>query len=165
MSRRSGCTRAIRSQLIQALAKLRDLGNTLLLVEHDRDVIASADRLLDFGPRAGADGGEIVGSGTPTEFMRRRRKADDDSLTRAYLGGSTAIAVPTNRRAVAGVEAGAKARLEKVAGEAGAAEEPQEEGQDAGEAAAGRRLADGGRGARQHNLRNLTVPIRLQRLH
>jgi excinuclease ABC subunit A len=140
-------------RLVKALARLRDLGNTLLLVEHDRDVIKSADRLLDFGPRAGADGGEIVGSGTPTEFMRRRRKADDDSLTRAYLGGSTAIAVPTNRRAVPDWPGVPKRR--KVAKQA---TRKRKKGAQAGAAGDGWLTI---RGARQHNLRNITVPIRL----
>ena len=59
------------ARLIAALTKLRNLGNTLLLVEHDRDVIRSADRLLDFGLRAGAAGGRIVAEGPPAEFLRR----------------------------------------------------------------------------------------------
>jgi excinuclease ABC subunit A len=56
-------------RLVHALAKLRNLGNTLLLVEHDRDVIRSADRILDFGPRAGSLGGELVAEGTPADFV------------------------------------------------------------------------------------------------
>ena len=56
-------------RLIRALQKLRDLGNTLLMVEHDREVIRHADRLLDFGPRAGAAGGHIVAQGTPADFL------------------------------------------------------------------------------------------------
>ncbi len=101
-------------RLIYALKKLRDLGNTLLLVEHDRDVIRHADWLLDFGPRAGRLGGEIVAEGAPTEFTRARRRAGPrgmperergqpsamESLTRAYLTGSTAVPVPANRRPV-----------------------------------------------------------------
>ncbi|MBU0616157.1 MAG: ATP-binding cassette domain-containing protein [Planctomycetes bacterium] len=95
-------------RLIRALKKLRNLGNTLLLVEHDRDVIKSADRLLDFGPRAGRLGGEIVGQGTPREFVRQPRQAAArreltglQSLTRDYLTGATSIPIPANRRPVA----------------------------------------------------------------
>ena len=80
-------------RLIRALAKLRDLGNTLLLVEHDREVIARADQLLDFGPRAGEQGGTIVAHGTPKAVAGRR-----GSVTGPYLSGDKAIAVPTNRR-------------------------------------------------------------------
>ncbi len=80
-------------RLITALHKLRDLGNTLLLVEHDRDVIRSADSLLDFGPGAGLQGGEIVARGRPEQVLRRRA-----SVTGPYLSGKKGIAVPTNRR-------------------------------------------------------------------
>ncbi|RIK88341.1 MAG: excinuclease ABC subunit A [Planctomycetota bacterium] len=81
------------ARLVAALHKLRDLGNTLLVVEHDRDVIAGADGLLDFGPAAGRLGGEIVARGTPAEVARRR-----GSVTGPYLSGKKAIGVPTNRR-------------------------------------------------------------------
>jgi excinuclease ABC subunit A len=81
------------ARLLHALNKLRDLGNTLILVEHDREVIASADHLLDFGPGAGAQGGEITAQGTPTQVQRSK-----SSLTGQYLSGKKAIAVPTNRR-------------------------------------------------------------------
>lgn len=81
------------ARLLRALQNLRDLGNTLVLVEHDREVIASADYLLDFGPGAGDLGGEIVAAGTPKQVRRAK------SLTGQYLSGRAAIAVPTNRRA------------------------------------------------------------------
>jgi excinuclease ABC subunit A len=80
-------------RLIAALRKLRDLGNTLLVVEHDRDVVASADRLLDFGPGAGRHGGRIVAQGTPQQLASRR-----SSVTGPYLSGRAAIPVPTTRR-------------------------------------------------------------------
>ncbi|MGD0900238.1 MAG: hypothetical protein ABR915_20585 [Thermoguttaceae bacterium] len=80
-------------RLLDALAKLRDLGNTLIVVEHDRQVIAAADRLLDFGPGAGRNGGEIVAQGTPQQVARRR-----GSVTGPYLSGRKAIPVPSNRR-------------------------------------------------------------------
>lgn len=80
-------------RLVQALHKLRDLGNTLLVVEHDREVIDGADGLLDFGPAAGRLGGEIVARGAPDEVARRRK-----SVTGPYLAGKKAIPVPTQRR-------------------------------------------------------------------
>jgi excinuclease ABC subunit A len=80
-------------RLIKALARLRDLGNTLLLVEHDKEVVQSADQLLDFGPGAGLRGGQIVAQGTPAAVSEQR-----DSVTGPYLSGKKAIAVPTNRR-------------------------------------------------------------------
>ncbi|HEY1377952.1 MAG TPA: excinuclease ABC subunit UvrA, partial [Gemmataceae bacterium] len=80
-------------RLLGALSRLRDLGNTLLLVEHDREVIAAADHLLDFGPGAGDRGGEITAQGTPKQVARSKA-----SLTGQYLSGAKAIPVPTNRR-------------------------------------------------------------------
>ncbi len=80
-------------RLLGALKKLRDLGNTLLIVEHDREVVAAADQLLDFGPAAGDGGGQIVARGTPAQVASRR-----GSVTGPYLSGKKAIPVPTNRR-------------------------------------------------------------------
>jgi excinuclease ABC subunit A len=81
------------ARLVRALKKLRDLGNTLLLVEHDREVIENADMLLDFGPKAGRFGGEVVAEGTPGAVRKNQ-----GSVTGAYLSGSKAIPIPTNRR-------------------------------------------------------------------
>ncbi|MFO0791099.1 MAG: excinuclease ABC subunit UvrA [Pirellulales bacterium] len=81
------------SRLVAALQKLRDLGNTLLIVEHDREVIANSDGLFDFGPGAGRLGGQIVASGSPTEITRKRA-----SITGPYLSGKKAIGIPKNRR-------------------------------------------------------------------
>jgi excinuclease ABC subunit A len=80
-------------RLLGALKNLRDLGNTLVLVEHDREVIAAADYLLDFGPGAGDKGGEITARGSPRQVERAKA-----SLTGQYLSGKKAIPVPTNRR-------------------------------------------------------------------
>ncbi len=80
-------------RLLDALKKLRDLGNTLLVVEHDREVVANADQLLDFGPAAGDGGGEIVARGTPLQVSKQR-----GSVTGPYLSGKKSIPVPTNRR-------------------------------------------------------------------
>ncbi len=80
-------------RLLGALEKLRDLGNTLLVVEHDRDVVAAADQLLDFGPAAGDAGGQIVARGTPAQVAKQK-----GSVTGPYLSGKKAIPVPTNRR-------------------------------------------------------------------
>jgi excinuclease ABC subunit A len=81
------------TRLLAALHRLRDLGNTLLVVEHDQEVIANSDFLCDFGPQAGRNGGEIVAHGTPAEVMKRR-----GSVTGPYLSGKKAIPIPTNRR-------------------------------------------------------------------
>ena len=81
------------TRLIAALHKLRDLGNTLLVVEHDREVVESADMLLDFGPGAGKLGGEIVAQGTPEQVTKRRA-----SVTGPYLSGKKSIPLPSNRR-------------------------------------------------------------------
>jgi excinuclease ABC subunit A len=81
------------ARLTSALHKLRDLGNTLLVVEHDKDVIASADYILDFGPKAGVYGGEIVAQGTPEVVGKQR-----GSVTGPYLSGKKSIPIPKNRR-------------------------------------------------------------------
>ncbi len=81
------------ARLLGALKRLRDLGNTLVLVEHDREVIEAADCLFDFGPGSGDGGGQITASGPPNSV-----RANDDSLTGRYLSGKAAIPVPTNRR-------------------------------------------------------------------
>ena len=93
MSRPSDSTRATTNGSSKRSRNLRDLGNTLVLVEHDREVIASADYLLDFGPGAGDRGGEITAAGTPKQVLKNQ-----NSLTGQYLSGKLAIPVPTNRR-------------------------------------------------------------------
>ncbi len=82
------------SKLIGTLQNLRDLGNTVIVVEHDEETMESADYILDIGPGAGIHGGRIVAAGTPDEI-----KADPDSITGAYLSGRKKISVPTERRA------------------------------------------------------------------
>ncbi len=173
-------------RLVRAIARLRDLGNTLLLVEHDREVIRAADRLLDFGPGAGALGGRIVASGSPADFIgappkkpaRRGGSAKaaveeapasgdapaDESLTRAYLSGAARIDVPENRRPVALDRAilapdvpPPRARRRSVARPGRG--EPQVVSPD-------EPVRDWIviRGARHNNLRNLTAAIPLRRL-
>ncbi len=80
-------------RLLAALQKLRDLGNTLLLVEHDREVVASADQLLDFGPGAGREGGTIVARGTPAQIATAK-----SSVTGPYLSRMKSIPIPNRRR-------------------------------------------------------------------
>ena len=82
-------------RLIATLKRLRDLGNTVLVVEHDEDTIRSADYLLDIGPGAGIHGGEIMAFGTPAEVEK-----NENSLTGKYLSGKEKIDVPKKRRPV-----------------------------------------------------------------
>jgi excinuclease ABC subunit A len=79
-------------RLIQTLQHLRDLGNSVIVVEHDEDMIRSADFVLDMGPGAGEHGGRIVAQGTPRELAK-----DKHSLTGQYLSGARAIAIPPRR--------------------------------------------------------------------
>jgi len=79
-------------RLIHTLRHLRDLGNSVIVVEHDEDMIRSADYVVDMGPGAGEQGGEVVAQGTPAELAE-----NPDSLTGQYLGGALAIAVPKRR--------------------------------------------------------------------
>ena len=80
-------------RLIASLKKMRDLGNTLIVVEHDEDTMREADYLIDVGPGAGVFGGEIVAAGTPKQVARNSK-----SITGQYLSGKRAIPVPTERR-------------------------------------------------------------------
>jgi excinuclease ABC subunit A len=81
------------ARLIQSLKQMRDLGNTLVVVEHDEDTMRAADYLIDVGPGAGEHGGQIMAFGTPDEIQ-----ANEDSLTGQYLSGKRFIPVPTTRR-------------------------------------------------------------------
>ena len=95
-------------RLLGTLRRLRDLGNTVLVVEHDEDAIRAADHLIDMGPLAGVNGGHVVAQGTPAEV-----EANPASLTGEYLSGRKRIEVPALRRPVQ------KARMLKVVGARG----------------------------------------------
>jgi excinuclease ABC subunit A len=110
------------ARLLDALNSLKDLGNTIVLVEHDRDTLEGADHIVDLGPGAGSEGGNLVAAGMPSQLGNGRQ-----SLTSAYLRGELHIPVPVSRR---------KCRRGQLVV----------------------------RGARQHNLKNIDVPIPLGRL-
>jgi excinuclease ABC subunit A len=80
-------------RLIDALQNLRDIGNSVLVVEHDKDIMLAADYLIDIGPKAGHHGGKIVAQGKPNDLLKL------DTLTSSYLNGSKNIDVPAERRA------------------------------------------------------------------
>lgn len=80
-------------RLIASLKKMRDLGNTLIVVEHDEDTMRAADYIIDIGPGAGEKGGQVMAAGTPKQIMRSRK-----SLTGQYLAGKQQIPVPATRR-------------------------------------------------------------------
>jgi excinuclease ABC subunit A len=109
-------------RLLSTLGRLRDLGNTVIVVEHDQETIEAADHVLDFGPGAGVSGGEIVFAGTPAKMKRASA-----SLTGRYLSGRESIATPLRRRR----GSGNKLRLQ---------------------------------GAREHNLKNVSVELPLETL-
>ncbi|HMT14926.1 MAG TPA: excinuclease ABC subunit A, partial [Aestuariivirga sp.] len=81
------------ARLLETLTRLRDLGNTVIVVEHDEDAIRLADHVVDIGPGAGVHGGRVVAEGTPQAIM-----ANQDSLTGQYLTGAQAVPVPKTRR-------------------------------------------------------------------
>ncbi len=83
------------ARLLSALTQLRDLGNTVVMVEHDREVLRAADRLYDFGPGAGRFGGTVTAQGSPREVQK-----NDASLTGKYLSGKERILIPASRRMV-----------------------------------------------------------------
>jgi excinuclease ABC subunit A len=96
------------ARLLDTLKHLRDIGNTVIVVEHDEDAILHADHVVDIGPAAGIHGGRIIASGTPAEIM-----ANPDSITGKYLSGELSIATPAERRK------GRKGRRIKVVGARG----------------------------------------------
>ncbi|MEC9234988.1 MAG: excinuclease ABC subunit UvrA, partial [Pseudomonadota bacterium] len=81
------------NRLLETLTRLRDLGNTVIVVEHDEDAIRSADHVIDMGPGAGIHGGTVVAEGTPADILKNK-----DSITGQYLNGTRKIDVPTTRR-------------------------------------------------------------------
>ena len=85
-------------RLLETLCRMRDVGNTVVVVEHDEETIRSADWVIDFGPGAGAQGGRIVHAGTPASLIRSTK-----SLTGAYLSGRRSIELPEKRRKPSGV--------------------------------------------------------------
>ncbi|TWT43777.1 UvrABC system protein A [Phycisphaerae bacterium RAS1] len=155
-------------RLIRALLKLRDLGNTLLLVEHDRDVIASADHLLDFGPRAGAEGGRVVAEGTPAEV--RSPKSEVRSEGRRVGIAHRSFEGTGNREQGTEQMVGDAQRTESLtrAYLSGEAAIPVPTNRRTVSSTA---HVDAGapqwlivRGARQNNLKNIDVPVPLSRL-
>lgn len=99
-------------RLLETLNHLRDIGNTVLVVEHDEDAIRAADYLVDMGPGAGIHGGQVVAMGTPEEVFKSK-----DSITAAYMNGQREISVPTTRRE--GKMRGKKKELLRVVGATG----------------------------------------------
>ncbi len=81
------------NRLLETLRRLRDLGNTVLVVEHDEDAILAADHLIDIGPGAGVHGGHVIASGTPEEVMKAK-----NSITADYLTGRREVTIPEKRR-------------------------------------------------------------------
>ena len=162
-------------RLLVALKRLRDLGNTILLVEHDREVLNAADRLFDFGPGAGRLGGSVVAQGSPAEL-----KKNPASLTGGYLSGTRSIPVPLIRRATGPVaQASAAAHTSSEAEPLQVLEKPakklsrkaQKAAADVAEKAATLRAAALSAeetqwlellGASQHNLRSVDLRIPLK---
>ena len=79
-------------RLLETLKRLRDLGNSVIVVEHDEDAILTADHVIDMGPRAGVHGGEIIAEGTPADILKCK-----ESLTADYLNGTREIVIPKRR--------------------------------------------------------------------
>ncbi|MEZ5644964.1 MAG: excinuclease ABC subunit UvrA [Burkholderiaceae bacterium] len=140
-------------RLIGTLQHLRDLGNTVLVVEHDEDMIRTADHVIDIGPGAGVHGGRVMAQGTCAQVM-----ADPGSLTGQYISGARQIAVPARRTPwlpvlqAAPAPAPAKSRFPRSA-----AAERRAERQAAHEATLGDLQAIRVRGARGHNLKGVDV--------
>ena len=81
------------SKLLEALKRLRDLGNSVIVVEHDEEAMLASDHIIDIGPEAGVNGGKVVAQGSTEEIKKNK-----NSLTGDYLSGRKFIPIPTNRR-------------------------------------------------------------------
>ena len=88
-------------KMIETLKRLRDLGNTVIVVEHDEDTIRSADHVIEIGPGPGVHGGKVVVDGPLTKIMKSKK-----SITGQYISGKKAIAVPAERRSIHGQKPG-----------------------------------------------------------
>jgi excinuclease ABC subunit A len=97
-------------RLLQTLKHLRDMGNTVIVVEHDEDAIRSADYVVDMGPGAGEHGGHVVAEGTPAKWHRQ-----PESMTGAYLSGPAPIAMPATHAAARPAQAHAEASSARAA--------------------------------------------------
>jgi excinuclease ABC subunit A len=138
-------------RLLKALYKLRDLGNTLLVVEHDEEVIRHSDHVFDFGPRAGKLGGQIMAAATPQKLEK-----DKNSVTGPYLSGKKGIAIPSNRRMI---DSNATAPIDDE-------KKPKKKAAKAKSDAAPKWAPPGPgwivvRGARHHNLKSVDASIPL----
>jgi excinuclease ABC subunit A len=144
-------------KLITALRQLRDLGNTVVLVEHDREVLQSADRLYDFGPGAGRFGGTIVAEGGPKQITR-----DGKSLTGRYLAGHDEIPIPMTRRVVRMEDGGSRMedRGSKTETRAKKSRSPSSILHPPSSSASGTPWLEA-LGCRHHNLRNVDLRIPL----
>ncbi len=143
-------------RLLKALHRLRDLGNTLLVVEHDREVIASADEVCDFGPRAGSAGGHIVAQASPADLPQQQ-----DSVTGPYLNGKKTIPIPANRRPVLGrvnKDRQSRGSRSQINGTKASLRKKPAATQSAEFAVDSLKVF----GARHHNLKNIDVEIPLQ---
>ncbi len=98
-------------RLLETLVRLREIGNTVVVVEHDEETIRAADHVIDFGPGAGVEGGRVVHAGTPASLQRAKQ-----SLTGAYLSGRRRIEVPRERRKPTGMLGVSNARANNLAG-------------------------------------------------
>ena len=95
-------------RLLKALHRLRDLGNTMIVVEHDREVIENSDAVCDFGPKAGSGGGQIVAEGSPKMLAKQK-----GSVTGPYLSGKKSIPIPSNRRPALSLDQPSKRKTTK----------------------------------------------------
>ena len=111
------------TRLLKALHRLRDLGNTLLVVEHDKEVIESADAIFDFGPKAGVNGGQIVAEGTLQQLSKKRA-----SVTGPYISDKKAIPIPKTRRPGLKSYSATKDVLKKVTSAAVTKKKPKKKG-------------------------------------
>jgi excinuclease ABC subunit A len=154
------------ARLLKALHNLRDIGNTLVLVEHDHDVIAGADMVFDFGPEAGRHGGQIVAEGAPEVLGKKR-----DSVTGPFISGKKSLPIPSNRRPVETVEVNSQANSKTTVKETAktiaktiAKTKGPKKRKKPGELSYPPVDWLTVRGARHHNLKNVDVAIPLGRI-
>ncbi|MEE2642631.1 MAG: excinuclease ABC subunit UvrA [Planctomycetota bacterium] len=147
------------TRLLKALHRLRDLGNTLLVVEHDKEVIESADTLFDFGPKAGVNGGQIVANGSLEQLVKKRA-----SVTGPYLSEKKSIPIPQTRRPGLKPYSAKKEVLERVLARSLSGKKPKKKTARKKKRAFSGAVANSLDviGARHNNLKNVNLSIPLE---
>ena len=147
------------TRLLSALHRLRDLGNTLIVVEHDREIIENCDAICDFGPKSGVHGGEIVAHGAPADVARK-----GEGATGPFIGGKDGIPIPTNRRPALSLDAPPVGKKKKATKKKKAAKKVAKKKMKSASSNQSLAMTLDVVGARHNNLKDIEVKFPLEAL-